>query len=81
MRYSLVSVGTDAGGLVILLAIDVGAVVEGAVAPAHGAPPLLVLEVPVEAGEGAVLLALVLQEQRALLHAELLQIPTTQTEI
>ena len=34
----------------------------------------MILEVPVEAGEGAVLLALVLQEQRALLHAKLLQV-------
>ena len=76
-KYSLVSVGADASGLVILLAVDVGTVVESAVAPAHWPPALLVLEVPVEAGEGAVLLALVLQEQRALLHAELFQIPAT----
>ena len=33
------------------------------------------LEVPVEAGEGSVLLALVLQEQGTLLHTELLQVP------
>ena len=34
----------------------------------------LVLEVPVEAGEGPVLLALVLEKQGALVHAKLLQI-------
>ena len=37
------------------------------------------LKVPVEAGERPVLLALVLQEQRALVHAKLLQVPATQT--
>ena len=62
--------------LVVLLAVDVCGVVEGLVSPAHGAPPLLVLEVPVEAGEGSVLLTLVLQEQGALLHSELLQVPS-----
>ena len=64
----------DAGGLVVLGAVDVGAVGEGAVVAAVRPAPPLVLEVPVEAGEGAVLLALVLQEQRALLHAKLLQV-------
>ena len=73
-KYSLVSVGADASGLVILLAVDVGTVVESAVAPAHWPPALLVLEVPVEAGEGPVLLALVLKKQGALVHAKLLQI-------
>ena len=37
------------------------------------------LKVPVEAGERPVLLALVLQEQRALVHSELLQVPATNT--
>ena len=64
----------DAGGLVVLGAVDVCAVGEGAVVAAVRPAPPLVLEVPVEAGEGAVLLALVLQEQRALLHAKLLQV-------
>ena len=73
--YLLISDGTDTGGLIILFTIIVGTVVESAVAPAHWPATLLVLEVPVEAGEGPVLLALVLQEQRALLHSELLQIP------
>ena len=35
------------------------------------------LKVPVEAGEGPVLLALVLQEQRTLVNSELLQVPAT----
>ena len=39
------------------------------------------LKVPVEASEGPVLLALVLQEQRALVHSELLQVPATNTLI
>ena len=37
------------------------------------------LKVPVETGERPVLLALVLQEQRALVHSELLQVPATST--
>ena len=97
--YSLISDGAEAGGLIVLLAVDVRAVAELLVAPQHGPPPLLVLEqystlhystvhyitvqystvqyleVPVEAGEGSVLLALVLQEQGTLLHTELLQVP------
>ena len=39
----------------------------------------LYLEVPVEAGEWSVLLALVLQEQRALLNSELFQVPVIQS--
>jgi hypothetical protein len=74
----LVSIGTDARRLVILLAVDVRTVIKGAISPPHRAAPLLILEVPIEAGEGAMLLALVLQKQRALLHPELLQIPATE---
>ncbi len=72
--HSLVPLRADARGLVVLWAVGVRRVVERPVAPAQWPPPPLVLEVPVEAGEGAVLLALVLQEQRALVHAELLQV-------
>ncbi len=74
-KHSLVSVRADARGLVVLGAVRVGGVVERAVPAPGRATTALVLEVPVEASEGAVLLALVLQEQRALVHAELLQIP------
>lgn len=73
--YSLISFGADSRGLVILGAVDVGAVVEGAVAAADGPAPALVDKVPVEAGVGPVLSALVLHEQRALLRAEFLQVP------
>ena len=72
--YSLISVRTQSGCLVVLLAVDVCAVVERLVPPPHWPSSFLILEVPVEAGEGAVLLALVLQEQRALLHPKLLQV-------
>lgn len=73
--YSLISFGADPRGLVILGAVDVRAVVEGAVAAADGPAPALVDKVPVEAGVGPVLSALVLHEERALLRAELLQVP------
>ena len=72
--YSLVSIWTDAGGLVVLGAVVVGAVVEGAVAPTHWPASTLVHEVPVEAGEGPVLGALALYEQRALLDPKFLQV-------
>ena len=79
-RYSLVSMRAESCGLVILLTVDICRVVECLVPPPHGAPPLLVLEVPVEAGEGSVLLALVLQVQGSLLHSELLQVPSEKIE-
>lgn len=74
LRNLLVAVRTDAGGLVVLGAIIVRAVVEGAVPLPHRPPPPLVHEVPVEARERPMLGALALHEQRALLHAELLQV-------
>lgn len=77
----LVSVRADAGRLVILGAVGVRTVVEGAIAPANGPPAPLVGEVPVEAGEWAVLLALVLQEQWTLIHSKLLQIPVRDSEV
>lgn len=70
----LISIGADAGGLVVFGAVDVGAVVEGAVPPADGSPPPLGEKVPVEARKRSVLRALVLQEQRTLLGPELLQV-------
>lgn len=72
--WTVVSVRADPSRLVVFGAIDVRAVVEGAVPPSDGPPPSLVQEMPVEAGEGPVLGALVLQEERALLCAELLKV-------
>ena len=77
--YSLISVRTQSRCLVVLLAVDVCAVVERLVPPPHWPSSFLILEVPVEAGERSVLLALVLQEQRTLIHTELLQVPATNT--
>lgn len=74
-EWALVALRAEARGLVVLGAVDVGAVVEGAVPPADGAAAALVHEVPVEAGVGPVLCAFVLHEERALLCAELLQVP------
>lgn len=73
--YLLISFRADSRGLVILGAVNVRAVVEGPVAAADGPAPALVDKVPVEAGVGPVLSALVLHEERALLRAELLQVP------
>ncbi len=65
---------TRARLLVVLLAVHVRVVVEGAVAATHRPAAPLILEVPVEACVGPVLGALVLQEERALLHPEALQV-------
>lgn len=73
--HSLVALRAEARGLVILGAVDVGAVVERAVPAADGPAAPLVHEVPVEAGVGPVLCAFVLHEERALLRAEFLQVP------
>lgn len=73
----LVSIGADACGLVVLGAVHVGAVVEGAVPPPYGSPPALVEKMPIKARKGSVLRALVLKEQRALLCPELLQVSAT----
>lgn len=75
LRHSLVALRAEACGLVVLGAVDVGAVVERAVPTADGPAAALVHKVPVEAGVGAMLRAFVLYKQRALLRAEFLQIP------
>ena len=72
---SLVSVWANPRVLVVQAAVDVGAVVEGAVASLDGASPPLVHEVPVEAGEGTVLVALVLEKGLALLYTKFFEIP------
>ena len=71
----LIPIGTDACVLIVEGAVDVRAIVEGAVPPLDGSPPPLVHEVPVEAGEGAMLVALVLEECLTLLHTKFLQVP------
>lgn len=73
--HSLVALRAEACGLVVLGAVNVRAVVEGAVPTADGTATSLVHEVPVEAGVGPVLSAFVLHEEWALLCAEFLQVP------
>ena len=73
-RDSLISVGTDSSIFIVQCAVDVGTVVEGPVSPFDWSSSSLVHEVPVEAGERSVLVALVLQECLTLLHSELFQV-------
>lgn len=73
----LVSIRAEACGLVVFGAVDVGAVVESSVSSSDGSPPTLVEKMPIEASKGSVLRALVLEEQRALLCSELLQVSKT----
>ena len=75
--YLLVAIWTDTGCFIISFTIIIRTVVEGSVSAPDRPAPLLILEVPVEAGEGSVLLAFMLQKQGALLHTKLLQIPAT----
>lgn len=72
--WTLVSIRANACGLVVFRAVVVRAVVESPIPPADGPPASLVHKVPVEARKRAMLRAFVLEEQRALLDAELLQI-------
>lgn len=61
-------------GLIVLGAVLVCTVVEGAIPLPDGLPPPLILKVPVEAGEGPVLRALVLQEKWALLNTKFVNV-------
>lgn len=76
--YSPVTVGAYPRRLVVVCAVHIRAVVEGAVSrePYRSSAPLI-LEVPVKACERLVLRALVLHEQRTLLDTELLQVAET----
>ncbi len=74
MSDSRIAVDTQAGVLVVLLAVHVGRVREGAVCAARGTATTLIRKVPVEAGERAMLGALVLAEGRTRIHAELVQV-------
>ena len=73
--YSLVSIRAYACVLIIQGTVDIRAVVEHAISPLDWPSPALVHEVPVEACEWSVLVALVLEKSLALLHAEFLEIP------
>lgn len=73
--HSLVSLRAEACSLVVLGAVDVRTVVEGAVPTTDGPAATLVHKVPVEAGIGPMLCAFVLYKKWALFCAELLQVP------
>lgn len=60
--YLLISVGAEAGGFIIFFTIDICRVVELLIPSQKGSPALLILEMPVEACEGSVLLTLMLQK-------------------
>lgn len=77
--FLLVSVGAGACALIVLNAVNIGAVVKRAVPFADGPSASLIQEMPVEAGEGSMLGAFVLHEERTLLRPELLQISVIRT--
>lgn len=73
-EWTLISIWTYAGGLVVLGAIIIGAIVEGAVPLSHRSTPPLVHKVPVEAREGSVLCAFALYKEGTLFDAKFLQV-------
>ena len=73
-QWAFIPNWADSCSFIIFFTVNIRRVVELPVPPEQGPPPLLVLEVPVKTCEGSVLLTLVLQEQGALLHSELLQV-------
>ena len=76
-RDLLISIRTNACCLVVFRAINVRAVVKGPVSSSYGSSSPLVEKMPVKARKGSVLRTLVLEEQRALLCPELLQVSET----
>lgn len=66
---TLVTLLTRARRLIVLIAVDVGRVVEALVTALDGLPAALILEVPVETRKRPVLSAFVLQELRTLIHS------------
>ena len=79
IKYLLVTHRTQSSCLVIFFTVNISRIVKLLISSQKGSPPFLILEVPIEACEGSVLLTLVLQEQRALLNSKLLQVPEITT--
>jgi len=71
---ALVSIGTNSRRLVVFRAIDISTVVKGAILSPKRSTSSLILKMPMKTGERAVLLTLVLQKQRTLVHAKFLEI-------
>ena len=72
--YSLISIWTYARRLVIFRAIIIRAIIKRSIPAPDGTTPPLVHKMPVEACERTMLSALVLQEERTLFDAKLLQV-------
>ena len=77
----LVAVVTNSRRLVVFGAVDIGTVMKGAILSSHWTTSPLILKMPMKTGERAMLLTLVLQKQRALVHAKFFEIPKIQTRL
>ena len=77
----LVAVVTNSRRLVVFGAVDIGTVMKGAIWSSHWTTSPLILKMPMKTGERAMLLTLVLQKQRALVHAKFFEIPKIQTRL
>ena len=78
----LVSLGTNSRRLVVFGAVDISTVMKGAILSSNRSTSPLILKMPMKTGERAMLLTLVLQKQRTLVHAKFFEIPRNEwTEV
>jgi len=72
---ALVSVSaTNSRRLVVFGAVDISTVMKGAILSSNRSTSPLILKMPMKTGERAMLLTLVLQKQRTLVHAKFFEI-------
>ena len=74
----LVSFTAKARGFVIFGTIDISTVIESTIAPSNWSTASLVLKMPMKTGERSMLLTLMLQKERTLIHTKLFEIPEKQ---
>ena len=77
----LVSLGTNSRRLVVFGAVDISTVMKGAILSSNRSTSPLILKMPMKTGERAMLLTLVLQKQRTLVHAKFFEIPRIHLEL
>jgi len=71
---ALVSFTAKARGFVIFGTIDISTVIESTITPSNWSTASLVLKMPMKTGERSMLLTLMLQKERTLIHTKLFEI-------
>ena len=77
----LVSFTAKARGFVVFGTIDISTVIESTITPSNWSTASLVLKMPMKTGERSMLLTLMLQKKRTLIHTKLFEIPEKQNKI